>query len=175
MAAQILLSCRQRKIAGRISRERRELALPLSKRLLVSLEEPQGLFKLLMAPFSLDQEADQRLQVVSIPPYRMEEIHILSRWHRTRKILDSVIIRLDKTLELQQKLTRITWVWMDHSLMHSYEAKSCLTVGRIKYIIRELDQHRKITHQTILPRTIIRWEEALMDISTTIKDNSIKL
>jgi hypothetical protein len=108
MADQILLSCRQRKIAGRISRERRELALPLSKRLLVSLEELQGLFKLLMAPFLLDQEADQRLQVVSIPPYRMEEIHILSRWHRTRKILDSVIIRLDRTLELQQKLTRIT-------------------------------------------------------------------
>lgn len=58
--------------------------------------------------------------------------------------------------------------------MHSFEAKSCLAVGRIKYIIRELDQRKKITLQTILPRTIIKWEEALMDISTTIKDNSIK-
>jgi len=58
--------------------------------------------------------------------------------------------------------------------MHSLEAKSCLAVGRIKYIIRELDQLRIITHQTIFPRTIIRWEEALMDISTTIKDSLIK-
>ena len=58
--------------------------------------------------------------------------------------------------------------------MLSLEAKSYLTVGRIKYIIRELDQLRRITHQTISPRTIIRWEEALMDTSTTIKGNSIK-
>ena len=109
MAAQILLSCRQRKIAGRISRERRELALPLSKRLLDSLVEPQGQFKLLMALFSLGQVADQRPQVVSIPPYKMEEIHI-HRWHRTLKTQDLVIIQLDKTQELQQKPTRITWV-----------------------------------------------------------------
>ena len=107
MAVQILLSCRQRKIAGRISRERRELALPLSKRLLDSLVEPQGLFKLLMALFSLDQVADQRPQVASIPPYKMEEIHI-HRWHRTLKTQDLVIIQLDKTPELQQKPTRIT-------------------------------------------------------------------
>jgi len=107
MAVQILLSCRQRKIAGRISRERRELALPLSKRLLDSLVEPQGQFKLLMALFSLGQVADQRPQVVSIPPYKMEEIHI-HRWHRTLKTQDLVIIQLDKTPELQQKPTRIT-------------------------------------------------------------------
>jgi hypothetical protein len=61
---------------------------------------------------------------------------------------------------------------MGHSLMPSLEVKSWPIADRIKYTIRELGQLKRITHQVI--KAIIRWEEALTDTSTTIKDNSIK-
>lgn len=77
MVALILLSCSQKKIAGRISRGRKGLGLLLNRKPLGFLVELRELSKFLMDLFSLVQEEDQKLLVESILPSKMVETHIL--------------------------------------------------------------------------------------------------
>jgi hypothetical protein len=122
----------------------------------------------------LDPEEDQRHRAESTPRCRMEHPPIL-RWFKMLRTLDWVTIQPARTQALQLlKLIRITWVPTDHNLMPSWEAKSCRTAGRTKSIIKEQGRPRR-TIQFLEFHRINKWGGVLTDISTTTRDNLIKL